>query len=407
MPDVAVVGAGPAGLAAACAAAELGADVVLLDENPAPGGQIWRQAVGKAPQRAAQRWLNRLERPNVRRVQSAAVVDVPEPGRLFVAGPTGIESIHYTSIVLATGARELLLPFPGWTLPGVMGVGGAQALLKAGGEFVGARVVVSGSGPLLMAVGAAFAAAGAELVGIYEQTSLLRLARFGARAGNPSRWFDAVRYFGAIGAAPFETGTWVAAAHGDDRVEAVTVTNGRTTSREPCDLLAVAFGLVPNVELAELLGCRIQEGSVLVDERQQTSVSCVFAAGEVCGIGGVEVAEHEGTAAGAAAAGGTIPRPRRSTIRADLAACFALRSEVRALAHAQTILCRCEDVRFGEIDPTWSARQAKLFTRIGMGPCQGRVCGAAARCLFGWEPDHVRPPIYPCEVNSVAAAARP
>ena len=411
MPDVVVVGAGPAGLAAAVTAAEAGASVRLLDDNPLPGGQIWRSGVGKPPVRAVARLLQRLMRSNVTISRETTVFDAPEPGILSAIGPGGFESIPYDSLVVATGARELFLPFPGWTLPGVMGAGGAQALLKSGAEFAGKHVVVSGSGPLLLAVGASFAAARADLVGVFEQQPLGALIGFCLHALNIERAIEGMKYFAQLGFAPYSTDTWVAGASGNDKLEAVTLSNGIHTWTEQCDLLACAYGLVPNTELASLIGCTVSAGRVLVNENQETSISGVYAAGEPVGIGGLDLALAEGDVAGNAAAGIDDPKARRKAARlADfrhvLERQFAPREEIRHLAQPATILCRCEDVRMGQVDPSWSAREAKLYTRFGMGPCQGRICGPAARCLFGWDADRVRPPLYPTEVNHVAAPGR-
>ncbi|HLK15559.1 MAG TPA: FAD/NAD(P)-binding oxidoreductase [Fimbriimonadaceae bacterium] len=408
MADVVVVGAGPAGLAAAAAAAEGGCSVRLLDDNPAPGGQIWRVSLGKAPATNLAKLLSRLERAKVEFTAGATVFDAPEPGALAVRTQAGRECVRYEKLVIATGARELFLPFPGWTLPGVMGAGGAQALLKSGADFEGRRVVVSGSGPLLLAVGASFARAGADVVGVFELASWRTLAFFTLHALNRDRIIEGARYIIDLGVAPYLSGAWVAEAIGDDRLEAVRLTDGKRCWEEPCDLLACAYGLVPNAELASLLGCEVVRGSVEVDQRQMTSVEGIFAAGEPTGIGGLELALAQGELAGKSAAGISDSRlqakiERLSDFRFLLERHFALRPEVLQLADADTILCRCEDVRLGEIEPAWCARQAKLYTRIGMGPCQGRVCGPAARALFGWEPDRVRPPLFPTEVKDLAA----
>jgi hypothetical protein len=174
----------------------------------------------------------------------------------------------------------------------------------------------------------------------------------------------------------------------------------------------VAFGLVGNTELARLLGCQTRGGTVIVDDEQATSISGVFCAGEPTGIGGVDLSLVEGTIAGAVAMGGDVHptlRRRRQRMRsygARLDAAFALRPDVSSLATPDTIVCRCEDVRMADLDGTWTSRQAKLYTRAGMGACQGRICGAALECVMGWRPDSVRPPIQPARLSTMLDAGR-
>jgi len=174
---VVVVGGGPAGIAAAVHAAEAGARTLLVDEHARPGGQIWRHR-GQPPP-SARRWLERFARSGAAVLRGATVVDA-DGRELLVEHEGRGRRVAFERLVLATGARELFLPFPGWTLPGVVGAGGAQALLKAGARFDGTRVVVAGSGPLLLAVAAALKQEGARVVGIAEQAPLSRLAAFGA-----------------------------------------------------------------------------------------------------------------------------------------------------------------------------------------------------------------------------------
>ena len=390
--DVAVVGLGPAGVAAAVRAAEVGARVVALDEAHAPGGQIWRhrEASRGALPAQARRWIERLLRlpaSRCRVLQGATVVDAPAPGVLLaVAGEIPLR-IDATATILATGARERFLPFPGWTLPGVLGVGGAQALVKSGASVRGLRVVIAGSGPLLLPVAATWARAGARVLCVAEQASFARVARFTA----------------ALLAHPAK----IAA----DPALAVTLTDGRRSWDVSCDVLACGFGLLPNLELARLLECRVTRGALVVDQEQRTTVAGVFAAGEACGVGGADLALVEGEIAALSATGrseaAAALAPRRKRLRAiarSLDSTFTLRDELRSLARPDTLVCRCEDVALGRLRPEWTPRQAKLYTRAGMGPCQGRVCGAALETIFGWPPDTVRPPLYPVRLDALKEA---
>ena len=418
--DVAVVGAGPAGIAAAVRASEVGARVVVLDESPRPGGQIWRHRAGGYVPAAARRWLDRLAGSSATVLAGRSVIDVVAVDGGFALGIEGADAprtVHARTVVLATGARERFLPFPGWTLPGVAGIGGVQALLKAGTSFDGKRAVLAGSGPLLLPVAAALRSAGARVLLVAEQAPFARVAAFGAGLWRrPRAIVEAARYRSGFLGTPYRTGTWVVEAHGDGALRSVVVTDGRTRRTIECDVLGTGYGLVPSTELARLLGCETRDGLVVVDAAQGTTVPGVYCAGEPTGVGGVDLALVEGEIAGLQAAStGAAPqdgalRAQRGRLRALAGAmdrAFAPRPELRALATPDTIVCRCEDVRLGAIDPAWAPRQAKLYTRAGMGPCQGRICGAALEHLCGWPADTVRPPTAPTSFASLLAETAP
>jgi D-hydroxyproline dehydrogenase subunit alpha len=414
--DIAVVGAGPAGMAAAVTAARTGVRVGLIDDNPAPGGQIWRH--GAHLPKAAQCWLARLHSSSVIRFHGWRIVDSPGPN-LLCAEPTsgavpdgrdGCMELSFKKLILATGARERFLPFPGWTLPNVMGAGALDALVRGGLPIAGKRVVAAGTGPLLLAVAAHLARRGAFVVAVCEQASLAQLARFATHLiSEPSKLCQGAAYRLALRSARFLTGCWPVAAHGSGRLRAVTLRRGANEWTVDCDYLACGFHLVPNCELPALLGCRIADGFVATTELLESSIPGVFCAGEPTGIGGVELALLEGELAAFAASGQTAQaqrlarRRRRSSgfVRALEQAC-ALSPQLRGLATDETIVCRCEDVPCGALRPRASWREAKLHTRCGMGPCQGRICGAAAEFLFGWHVESVRPPIFPAQVSSLA-----
>lgn len=423
--DILVVGAGPAGLSAAVCAAEAGRSVALVDDNPAAGGQIWRKG-GHLPEQA-RTWLARLKASNITRLQGWRVVESPQPQVLRaektgVTGPPGnCADFGYKTLILATGARERFLPFPGWTLPNVMGAGGLDAMVRGGMSVAGKRVVVAGTGPLLLAVAAHLAEHGAQIVAVCEQAPMTRLARFAARmVSEPGKLWQGAGYSMAMGPLRMKTGCWPVAAQGDDRLRAVTLRQGTKQWDVACDYLAYGFHLVPNTELPAMLGCQLADGFVATDAMMRTTVKQVYCAGEPTGIGGVDVSLLEGQIAGLAAAGRTAQaqelaarrEARMGFVRALRAAC-ALDPQLRNLAAEQTIVCRCEDVRYGALRLRTSWREAKLHTRCGMGPCQGRICGAATEFLFGWGADSVRPPVFPARVSSLAnlpggpAAAEP
>ena len=214
---------------------------------------------------------------------------------------------------------------------------------------------------------AQLARGGARVLTIAEQAPLGRLALFAAGLWRqPGKLVEGLRARAAARGAAYRPGTWVTAAHGAGRVEAVTLRDGRREWRQACDLLCCGYGLVPNLELARLLGCETPSGVVPVDERQRTRVTGVLAAGEPTGVAGVEQALVTGQIAGLTAAGGE-PEPglRRQRavgqrFAARLARAFALRDELRRLPTPETIVCRCEDVRWGALPARGSLRALKL-----------------------------------------------
>jgi len=411
--DILIVGAGPAGLAAAHEAAGSGAHVAIIDDNPRAGGQIWRGGPEKSPDaRARSLWAALHAMPNVHFHQQCRVV-MPLGERMLLAESTGQAlTFHYDSLILATGARELLLPFPGWTLPGVTGAGGLQALAKGGYPLVGKRVVVAGSGPLLLAVAATLIDKGARVEAIVEQAQHRRLARFALSLfATPSKLRQAIELKARLRHGPYYANSYPIEAFGNGCLESVRIRRGRSVSELPCDHLACGFGLLPNIELASAFGCTIESGAVAVDHCQRTSVPRVYCAGEGTGVGGVDLALVEGRIAGLAATG-RVPeaeglfaeRTRWQAFARRLACAFALRPELRNLSGPDTLVCRCEDVSHGELAQHASWRSAKLHTRCGMGPCQGRVCGGATGFLYGWTQDSVRTPVIPARISSLISA---
>jgi len=414
--DVLVVGGGPAGMAAAARAAESGVPVGIVDDNASLGGQIWRGESQDHQSKDAARWTDRVQASEVTTLCGVRIFDQPEPGILLAEGVNELFELSYEHLVLATGARERFLPFPGWTLPNVMGAGGLQAMVKCGLPVRGKRVVVAGSGPLLLAVAAYFRRHGAEIPMICEQASWASLARFGVSLlARPEKLTQALQLRKELSGIPFAANSWPLAAYGRQTLESVAILRGGKTETIPCDYLACGFHLVPNIELPILLGCQVQAGCVQVDDFQETTVSGVYCAGEPTGIGGVQLSLVEGQIAGFAAAGRTTEakqlfgeRKKARRFAHLLERTFRLRGELRGLPSSETIVCRCEDISFSRLFSHTSWRAAKLHTRCGMGPCQGRVCGPATQFFFGWDPDSVRPPVFPARVeNLVALTGRP
>ena len=411
--EVLVVGAGPAGIAAAVCAAESGARVGIVDDNFAAGGQIWRGDFGKeSSSNESSRWFARFKHAGITALHGKKVFHQPEPDVLLAESSDGLSELRYHNLVLVTGARERFLPFPGWTLPNVMGAGGLQGMVKSGLPIRGKRVVVAGTGPLLLAVAAYLRKHGAEIPLICEQASWSKLARFGmALARYPEKIGQGLQLRKDISGIPFAANSWIVAAHGGGSLKEVSVSRGGKMQKISCDYLACGFHLVPNSELAALLGCTIRNGYVQVSELQQTSVERVCCAGEPTGIGGVDLALVEGQIAGFAVLGKNAEaralfdqREKYRRFARLMDETFCLRSELRNLAGPDTLVCRCEDVSYARLQEHCSWRAAKLHTRCGMGSCQGRICGPATQFLFKWNPDSVRPPVFPARVESLTGA---
>jgi NADPH-dependent 2,4-dienoyl-CoA reductase/sulfur reductase-like enzyme len=405
---ITVVGAGPAGLAAAVRAVQSGARVTLIDDNVQAGGQIWlNQADTPGP---GQFWFHQLSLLPANFVSSTQVLAC-NPGRrtLLLETPRDAYEVVYDQLILATGARERLLPFPGWTLPNIMAAGGLQAFAKSGFPLNRKRIVVAGSGPLLLATAAFFRAHGAIVRCIAEQASWTSLLRFAAHlVFHPAKLWQTLQLRATLAGIPYLPGCWVESAHGSRFLEAVRLRRGARSWFEPCDYLALSYGLTPNLELAQLLGCAENSRAVSVDAFQRTSLDRVYAAGECTGIGGADQALLEGQIAGYAAAGQLerarklFPARRRAQHFAKLLArAFALRPELLSLAREDTVICRCEDVTRAALEDAHSWRSAKLHHRCGMGPCQGRICGPIVEALFGWQLSSVRPPIFPARLESL------
>jgi len=251
---------------------------------------------------------------------------------------------------------------------------------------------------------------------IAEQATMRHLARFAASLlSRPAKAIEGLRLRAELDRVPYRTGCFVTTAEGSEAVTRVYVTDGSHTWMEPCDLLACSFHLVPNLELAALLGCRLTETGVEVDAEQQTSVSGIYCAGEPTGVAGVDAALVQGRIAGLAAAGRNAVAARlyhrrdaEAAFGRAMSRAFAVRPEILRLARPETIICRCEDVRLGDLQgrmpPFKNWTDAKLQTRCGMGACQGRVCGPALEAIFGWRNDSIRPPLFPVPIKALCSA---
>ncbi|MDQ0573319.1 NADPH-dependent 2,4-dienoyl-CoA reductase/sulfur reductase-like enzyme [Variovorax paradoxus] len=415
--DVLIVGAGRAGMAAAVAAAPSGASIVVIDDNPAPGGQIWRDGPGAALPPAARKWREALaHHANIRVCSGTRVVAAPSHDELLLEDAVRGWRMQWKKLILCTGARELLLPFPGWTLPGVTGAGGLQALIKAGLPVRGERIVVAGSGPLLLAAAATARAAGAKVVRIAEQASLAAVAGF---AASLVRWPGKAVQALTLADAQYRTSSRIVSVQGDGRVESVRLRQGGRDMEIRCDRVACGFGLTPNTQLGQMLCCALASAdtgaqALAVDAWQRTSLPGIYAAGECTGFGGSERALAQGTIAGHAAVGNERgarqherERAHWNAFAAQLHRSFTLAPGLRQMPKPDTLVCRCEDVPLSALAGCSGWTDAKLHRRCGMGACQGRVCGDAAQFLFGWAPPAPRPPLSPARIATLAGLAAP
>lgn len=431
--DLAVVGGGPAGMCAALAAARAGRSVALIDEYAAPGGQIWRRRfdeVGEAAPRslpgAARELCAALADSSVRVLSGASVWAAPSPSELLLTGP--VERVRAGAVVLATGAYDRPVAFPGWTLPGVMTAGGAQALAKGQGVVPGRRVLLAGAGPFLLPVAAQLAARGAKVVAVAEASRRRDWARVGPRmAGHPDKLREYLGYRRRV--RRIEWGHVLVRAEGASRVESATIAecgpDWAPTGRErtfAVDAVCTAYGFLPSVDLARALGCELRGDAVAHDADMATSVPGVYVAGEASGIGGSDLAQAEGELAGRMAAGHGRGTPELAALRARraklasfagiLGELFDPRPGLRTLATPDTILCRCEDVSQGTVDAAvaggaTSMSALKVVTRCGQGPCQGRTCERLVAARLPEEPARFssRAPMRPVQLDVLIKTA--
>lgn len=442
-PDVrlVVVGAGPAGLAGALAAADAGVPVTLVDAGTQIGGQFYRQP---APELRAQRpqalhhdWRTwqLLRRRFDAHVAAGRIRHLAQHQVWFVERSNGgfavhaltdadqdravsvPVSVHADAVLLATGAYEKVLPFPGWTLPGVITAGAAQAMLKGALVLPGRTIVVAGTGPLLLPVAVGLAEAGARVSALIESAHPRELRHLAPTlAAHPDKLAEAAGYAArlALSRVPIHYGHTVLAAHGTAGVESVTVAaldrHGRVrqgSERQiPCDSLAIGHGVLPHLDLASALGATVigdERPAVRADDEQRTDVPGLWVAGETTGIGGSALALVEGEIAGRSIAttlSGQAQNADRSArlrrTRDRLRDFFAAldkiytppASALEAITDA-TIVCRCEEVSAGAVRTAvrdlgaTDLRTVKLLTRAGMGWCQGRVCTPGVAAVAG------------------------
>jgi NADPH-dependent 2,4-dienoyl-CoA reductase/sulfur reductase-like enzyme len=416
--EVVIVGAGPAGIRAAVAARAAGADVLVLDEAPRPGGQIYRQLppeirpercdpLGSSRKKSAPLFAD-LARAGVT-VWSGAEVWGVLPERVLLVHHQGRTVVQQAgALVLATGAYDRPAAMPGWTLPGVVTAGGVTALVKAQRVLPGRRVLLAGTGPLLLAAATALVQGGAHVVGIAEAAPRRALLGLLRRPGIVGQTLEVMR---ALWRTPVWTRHGLVRIDGTEGVErAVVVRLDHSWRPVPgterafdVDTVVLGYGLVPSPELADLAGCALtyhagRGGWIPVADPERlmaTSSPGVFVAGDGAGVGGADVAEAQGRLAGLGAAqhvgklDATAARARAgpalrtlarfAAFRRTLEGILAPRPGLYELATDDTIVCRCEEVSAAEVrvaieEGARQVTEVRAVTRAGMGLCQGRMC---------------------------------
>ncbi len=455
--DLSVIGGGPAGMAAATLAAGYGLKTVLFDEQPAPGGQIYRNiesVTGKRPDdlaifsddyRHGHDLAKAFRASSAEYAPESSIWEIRASGTLGVLRAGKARQLRAKRILIAGGSMERPVPIPGWTLPGVMTAGAAQTILKSSGQVPDVPVVLAGSGPLLYLVATELVSAGASLKAILRTTprnNLWRAARHlpdALVAGNylwkGLQWMRLLKAAGV----PMLGGVTDLRAVGDGTLDGVEFATGERVQRLDAGLLLLHEGIVPNNQLAMSAGCEMTWDEeqfcwrTVTDDWGATSAENIAVAGDCAAIVGALLAEHYGRLAaldaayrqGAidGAARGRLAGPERAEItrhkkvRRFLDILYRPARKVLVPPLDDTVICRCEEITAGELRQVVALgcpgpNQAKAFTRAGMGRCQGRMCGltvaaviADARKVPVADVGHyrIRPPIKPITVGELAS----
>jgi NADPH-dependent 2,4-dienoyl-CoA reductase/sulfur reductase-like enzyme len=421
--EVVVVGAGPAGLAAAAELAQRGVDVALLDENPDTGGQVYRQppadflvrheefpGIRYQTGRRLIQGFNRLS-DKIAVIPEAYIWGFFDDEYLAVSRGGEIELVEFEKLILCEGAMERSIPFPGWTLPGIMTVGGLQKLVVHQRMLPGKRFLLAGCSPLLLSTASRLVAAGAEFVGICEATRFYETLRLVPEIlRRRTMWQETFSLLSALLRKPVKTFRpyAIVAAEGETRVRKAKIArldeNWRpvpsSEKQIEIDIIGLGFGFLPQARLARLCGCDSTYDSAQkywrpkTDRFMRTSKPGIYAAGDSTGIGGADAAEVEGRIAGIHAASelGRTSQGARAVQIKDLSyernrieayasllnKVFAPRDGLYNILDENTVICRCESITAGEIIKGMKLGYRNINemkrTRFAMGLCQGRTC---------------------------------
>lgn len=450
--DVIVIGAGPAGLSAGAGLAEMGLNVLILDEQTRIGGQIYRNIEG-APQGRVEilgedyakglEIARRFRKSGAAYANNASVWQVEPDGNVCYSRLGTSIQVKANFIIVAAGAMERPVPIPGWTLPGVMGAGAANNLTKEAGLNPSGRVVLAGSGPLLLLEASLLIKKGVSIVAILETTPVLPPApaiphapKALLRADFLWKGVSMLREIKSSGA-PHHKGVTHIRAIGQDRVQAVEATCGDKRLFIETDMLLLHFGVIPNTHIFRQIGCKMawkhdqRYWHPVCDAWGHTNCERIFAAGDGAGVSGALAAQYKGklTALEVARCSGIIPEYERDMLAAPINkalkhdrwprpfvdAIYAPRPDQFTFEDS-TVICRCENITVADLrkvvkEGVRELNEIKIVTRSGMGPCQGRMCGPALAEVIAAELDlspdktdllNIRPPLKPVPLEEIA-----
>lgn len=459
--ELAVIGAGPAGMEAAIIASEAGVKTVVIDSYPQAGGQYFK-ALPKAftaskkgnTEKEGDALAERLEKSPAIKLYNTLLWGIfneeeDQGWLLALYGLDAPKEVRARSLILANGAYETPVPFPGWTLPGVITCGAALTLVKSQRVIPGQRALVTGTGPLLLSAAAHLIDAGVEVVSVCEASHLLPkgIAYGRTMLGQWNRLMEGAKYYSTMfkGKTPYKMGWSILEALGKEHVEEAVITKvddnsvpiPNTQQTVKVDTVVAGYGFMPNIDIPRLIGCKLEynpkKGGWIPtrDETLQTSIPGVYVAGDGGGIGGAENSRLEGRLAGIAVAQqtdhmssskatelnrqlqpGLAQQRRFGRLLGDL---FSPKPGLASLAKDDTLVCRCEEITKKEVlaaiaDGCESVIWVKRKTRAGMGMCQGRSCGRHVAQLIVQQtgqdlaeilPDTQRPPIRPIPLESL------
>ena len=453
--DLVIIGAGPAGMSAAITAQALGLRCVVIDEQPRAGGQIYRNVTVAPPTvvgllgpdyRHGAGLANRFVACGAEVHHGALVWDVAHDLTVMAQQSGRSFAVRAPQLLVASGAMERPSPMPGWTLPGVLNAGAAQIAMKTSAQVPSGRVVLVGGGPLLLLVACQLLQAGAQIAAIVDTSPAANRRRalpyLAGAMGAPALLAKGLSMLWRLRRAgvPMYSNASEVRLEGSDKVEAVSFTSKKLAHRLPADVVLLHHGVVPNTQVSRLLHVEHRWSDVQlawhpqVDAWGQTSLGGLRLAGDGAAIAGALAAECSGTIAaiGAALALGRIDEHRADQLalpwRTRLAGQMRIRPFLDALYRPpewlidcadETIVCRCEEVtalqvrdmvRLGCEGPN----QTKFYTRCGMGPCQGRMCGITVTQVMAQALQRtpaevgtyrIRAPLKPIALGSLAALA--